>query len=59
MNVEPLGSGSSVIRFAAGAGEYCLLRNAQAGSGAHPDSYSVGSRVVPCGVYRLGRDGDH
>jgi hypothetical protein len=59
MNVEPLGSGSSMVRFAAGAGEYCLLRNAQACSGANPDSYSVASRVVPCGVYRLGRDVDH
>jgi len=33
-----------MIQFPAGPGEFALLHNVQNGSGAHPTSYSLGTR---------------
>jgi hypothetical protein len=34
------------VRFPAGAGNFSLYHRAQNGSGAHPASYSMGTRVA-------------
>jgi hypothetical protein len=45
--------------IAAGTGEFSLLQNFQAGSGAQPASRSVDMRAVSPGVERPGREPGH
>jgi hypothetical protein len=52
----------SMVRFAAGAGNFSLHHRVQYGSGAHPASYPVGTRssfTRGGGIKRLGRKADH
>jgi hypothetical protein len=49
----------SKVRFPAGAGNFSLHHHVQNGSGAHPDSYSMGTRGFSLGVKRPGREADH
>jgi hypothetical protein len=49
----------SRVRFPAGAGNSSLHHRVQNGSGAHPASYSMGTRFSFPGVKRLGREADH
>jgi hypothetical protein len=47
------------VRFPAGAGNFSLHHCVQHGSGAHPASYPVSTRVLSLGVKRPGREADH
>jgi hypothetical protein len=47
------------VRFPAGAGNFSLHHRVQNGSGAHPASYSMGTRDSFPGVKRSGREADH
>jgi hypothetical protein len=49
----------SRVRFPAGAGNFSLHHRVQNGSGAHPVSYSMGTRGSFPGVKRPGREADH
>jgi hypothetical protein len=49
----------SRVRFPEGAGNFYLHHRVQNGSGAHPASYSRGTRGSFPGVKRLGREADH
>jgi hypothetical protein len=49
----------SRFRFPAGAGNFSLHHRVQNGSGAHPASYSVGTRGSFPGVKRPGREADY
>jgi hypothetical protein len=49
----------SKVRFPAEAGNFSLHRRVQNGSGAHPSSYPMGTRVVSLAVKRPGREADH
>jgi hypothetical protein len=40
-------------------GQETFLHKDQAGSGAHPASYTMGTEAVPPGVKRQGREADH
>jgi hypothetical protein len=50
---------SSRVRFPAGAGNFSLHHRVQNGSGAHPASYSMGTRVSFPGGKAAGREADH
>jgi hypothetical protein len=49
----------SRVRFPAGAGNFSLHHRLQNGSGAHPVSYTMGTRGSFPGVKRPGREADH
>jgi hypothetical protein len=49
----------SRVRFPAGAGNFSLHHRVQNGSGAHPASYSMGTRGSFPVVKRPGREADH
>jgi hypothetical protein len=49
----------SRVRFPAGAGNFSLHHRLQNGSGAHPASYTVGTRGSFPGVKRPGCEADH
>jgi hypothetical protein len=49
----------SRVRFSAGAGDFSLHHRVQNGSGAHPPSYSMGTRGSFVGVKWPGREADH
>jgi hypothetical protein len=49
----------SKVRFPTGAGNSSLHRRFQNGSGAHPDSYIMGTRGSFPGVKRPRREADH
>jgi hypothetical protein len=38
---------------------YYLLHVVQTGSGAHPASYPMSTRVLPPGIKQTGRESDH
>jgi hypothetical protein len=46
-------------RFSAGTRDFPLLHSDQAGPGAHPASYTMGTESSFPGVKRLGREADH
>jgi len=48
-----------MILFPVGAGKFSLYHRVQNGSGAHPDSYLMGSRGSFTGVKRSGREAYH
>jgi hypothetical protein len=50
---------SSKVRFPAGAGNFSLHHRVQNGSGAHPASYPMGTRVPFLGIKQSGREADH
>jgi hypothetical protein len=52
--INGLDDRGSRVRFPAGAGNFSLHRNVQNGSGAHPASYSMGTRVSFPGVKAAG-----
>jgi hypothetical protein len=47
------------LRFSAGAKNFSLLHCVQTGSGAHPASYLMGTRILPLDIKRPGRAADH
>jgi hypothetical protein len=47
------------VRISAGVGNFSLRHRVQTGSGAHPASYSVGTKGFFPGVKRPGREADH
>jgi len=48
------------LPYPAGKGEFSLLQGVQRGSGAHPAAlHSMGTRGLPPGVKRSGREADH
>jgi hypothetical protein len=47
------------IRFPVGAGNFPLHHRVQNGSGAHPASYTMGTRALSLGIKRPGREADH
>jgi hypothetical protein len=47
------------VRFPTGARQMSLLHNVQAGSGAHPTSYTTGTGSCFPGVKRQGHEADH
>jgi hypothetical protein len=49
----------SRVRYPAGAGNFSLHHRVQNGSGAHPASYTMGTRDSFPGVKRPGREADH
>jgi hypothetical protein len=49
----------SRVRFPTGSGNFSLHHLVQNGSGAHPASYSMGTRGSSLGVKRPGREADH
>jgi hypothetical protein len=49
----------SRVRFPAGAGNFSLHHRVQNGSGAHPDSYPMGTRALSLEVKRPGREVYH
>jgi hypothetical protein len=48
----------SRVRFPARVENFSLHHRVQNGSGAHPASYSMGTRVLSLGVKRPGREAD-
>jgi hypothetical protein len=50
---------STRVRFPAGAGNFSLYHRVQNGSGAHPASYPMGTRVSFPGCKAAGREADH
>jgi len=48
-----------VNRFPRGAAEFSLVSSEQIGTGANPDSYSMGNGFRSLGIKRPGREVDH
>jgi hypothetical protein len=47
------------VRFPAGVGNFSLHHRVQTGSGAHPATYSLGTRDSSLGIKLPGRETDH
>jgi hypothetical protein len=57
--VTRLRDGRSGVQFLAGARNFSLLKNVKICCGAHPASYSMGTRNCFTGIKQLGHEADH